>query len=65
MSGLFRTTIVIWSEFDGGEVELEDLARDATSGGSYCSKQDSVFIEDPYSDADPPSQEFFEMEEES
>ena len=41
---LWKTEIVIWSEFNPQEVELEDLARDATSGNAYCSKQRSRFV---------------------
>ena len=57
---LFKTTIVIWSHFDPFLTgELEDLARDATSGNSYCSKQESKLIEEPKKDPDWDGTEFF------
>lgn len=60
--GLYRTTVVIWSEYDpSGTVELEDLAREATRGDAYCSKSDSVFVADPLSDPDPPGDDFFRL----
>jgi hypothetical protein len=34
----YKTTMVIWSRFSGEEVELEDLAREATSGQAYYSR---------------------------
>lgn len=36
---LWKTTIVIWSEQDPQGAEAVDLARDATDGDSFCSKQ--------------------------
>ena len=57
---LFKTTIVIWSEYDPtGAVELEDLAREAQRGDAYCSKQESVFVEEAESDPDWDGTEFF------
>lgn len=44
LKGLYKTTVVIWTDFDGETVELETLAREATSGGGYCVKQDSVLV---------------------
>jgi hypothetical protein len=62
---LYKTTIVIWSEFDGDDldVELDDLARDAMTGESYCSKQTSELIEDPTKDPDWDGTEFFDAKE--
>lgn len=47
---LFKTTIVIWSTYDGASVELEDLAREATVGDAYCSLQRSELVADPGAD---------------
>lgn len=47
---LWKTEIVIWSKYNPQEVELEDLAREATYGSAYCSKQRSRFIETEYDD---------------
>ena len=65
MATLYKTTIVIWSEYDASEnTEIDDLARDAMSGDSYCSKQDCVKVDDPASDPDWDGTEFFACEEE-
>ena len=63
---LYKTTIVIWSEYPGDQVELEDLAREATMGDAYCSKQESVRVEnnDPAIGADDgPSRDFFGLDD--
>lgn len=58
--GLFKTVVVIWSEYNpSGCVELEDLARDATTGKSYCSRQDTIYVPDPVVDPDWDCTEFF------
>lgn len=57
---LYKTTIVIWSDFDPDSVDIADLSRDATSGESYCSKKSSELIADPKSDADWDGTEFFD-----
>jgi hypothetical protein len=59
MRALYKTTIVIWSEFDPAHVDLEDLAREATNGDAYCSKSHSEYIERPHIDADWGGTEFF------
>lgn len=46
-SKLYKTTIVIWSEYVTDSVEIEDLARDATSGEAFCSGQDCEEVTDP------------------
>lgn len=56
---LYKTEIVIWSNFNPDSVELEDLARDATDGGSYCSKQRVYFVLDAEKDEDWDGTEFF------
>jgi hypothetical protein len=56
----YKTTIVIWTDYDPSEVELEDLARDATSGEAICSKQQVEKIDDPDSDPDYEVGEFFD-----
>jgi hypothetical protein len=59
---LYRTTIVIWSTDDPTDkLELEDMAREATGGEMYCSKQVSVAVDDPDGDPDWDGTEFFEM----
>lgn len=56
---LWKTTIVIWSDFDPREVEIGNLAREAESGDSYCSKRVDDYIEQPEKDPDWDNTEFF------
>lgn len=51
---LFKTTVVIWTEYDPqvAEVELEDLAREATEGDAYASSQTTVAVAADALDAD-------------
>ena len=45
MKALFKTTIVIISEYDPTySVEIDELARDAMQGESYCVEQSTVQI---------------------
>jgi hypothetical protein len=56
---LYKTTIVIWSRYDSDKAELVDLAREATNGDAYCSRQESVAIERPRDDPEWDDTEFF------
>jgi hypothetical protein len=56
---LYKTTIVIWSEYPGDTLELTDLAREADSGDAYCSHAESRLIADPQGDSDWDGTEFF------
>lgn len=56
---LFRTTIVIWSKYPGEKVELEYLARDATSGDAYCSRYCSEEVREPREDPAWDGTDFF------
>jgi hypothetical protein len=58
---LWKSTIVIWSDFDPQKVELADLAREATDGGAYCSKQKARFVK-VAGDEDWDGTEFFNEE---
>lgn len=44
---LYKTTIVIWSEYPTNEYSIEDLAREATNGDAYCSLQHCEGVSDP------------------
>lgn len=57
---LHKTTIVIWSEDPGDQLELEHLAREATSGEAFCSRYRSELIERPERDRDWEPTEFFD-----
>ncbi len=56
---LWKSTIIIWSDFDPRTVELEDLAREATNGDAYCSSQKAKLIDHPADDMDWDGTEFF------
>lgn len=61
MRSLYKTTIVIWSEHNPeNAVELSELARDAETGDSYCSRFRCSKIEDPAADPDWDGTEFFD-----
>lgn len=51
MKPLFKTTIVVWSEFT--EVDLVDLARAVVDHeDAFCSKQECVYVHIPEEDPD-------------
>ncbi len=62
MHHLFKTSIVIWSEADPSDLELADLAIEATSGLSYCSRMVLQEVGDPESDPDWDGTEFFDID---
>lgn len=43
-TSLFKTTIEIFTSYDPSESEILDLAREATDGGGYCSKQEVAVV---------------------
>jgi hypothetical protein len=57
---LYKSTIVIWSEYDGTSVELSTLAREAETGDAYCSASRSELVQEPSADADWDGTEFFD-----
>jgi hypothetical protein len=61
MKALYKTTIVIWSEYNpwNADVELSELARDAEEGESYCSGMTTILVDNPESDGDWDGTEFF------
>lgn len=63
MKSLYKTVAVIWSEEDGSQIELIDLAQAATDGTAYCSRQASVQVADPTADPDWDGTEFFSPQE--
>ena len=36
---LYKSVIVIWTDYDPSNLELVDLAREATDGGAICTQQ--------------------------
>ena len=58
---LYKTTIVIWSEYDPtNKLELEDMAREATNGDMFCSDISAEVVDDQ---VEFPDTEFFGVEE--
>lgn len=59
--GLWKSTIVIWSEFDPHNLELSQLAIEAETGEAYCERMDATYV--PQKDLDssmsPASLEWF------
>lgn len=60
MKALWKTTIVIWSEYNGETCELSDLAREAEQGSAYCSRLQSQHVKVPEADTDWDGTEFFD-----
>lgn len=56
---LYKTRVVIWSEFDPRTTELSVLAREAESGEAYCSSMETASIDKPEEDGDWDGNEFF------
>lgn len=61
---LWKTEIVIWSEFDPTKVPVARLAREGESGSAYIGKAHSELISDPYGMDDSPPEDFFNDPEE-
>lgn len=57
---LWKSTIVIWTDYPPSETELDELARDAISGNAYCSKMHYAHVDDPTKDPDWDGTEFFD-----
>jgi hypothetical protein len=63
VKALFKSTIVIWTEYDPTELELADLAHQAESGDAYCSSMTSAPVAEPEKDPDWDGTEFFDAED--
>lgn len=61
---LYKTTIVIWSEYSTKDVELSNLVEEAEQGDAYCSSEKCVLIANPETDPDWDETEFFGTDEE-
>jgi hypothetical protein len=53
---LYKTTIVIWTEYPTNEFSIVSLAEEATDGNAYCSSQKCEGVSDP---SKFPNTEFF------
>jgi hypothetical protein len=58
---LYKSTITIWTEYNPLSVELVDLARDATSGDSFCEMHEFTEVTNP---DEFPDTDFFGCDEE-
>lgn len=56
---LYKSTVVIWTDYNPGGMELSDLAREAERGDAYCAKMETLTVAHPESDEDAPDMEFF------
>lgn len=65
MKPLYKSSIVIWSEFEPSNLELESLAREASVGEAYCSRMQSKLIENPTKDPDWDGTEFFGVQDDT
>lgn len=57
--GLYKTTIVIWTEKNPSLCDLVGLAQSAMEGNAYCSQQLVTYVEAPLKDKDFDNTEFF------
>ena len=60
MTGLWKTTVIIWSAEEPHGLEISKLAQEAESGGSYCSVRKDEFMKRPKMDPDWDGTEVFE-----
>lgn len=68
---LFKTTVIIWTEYDPHKTELlyhedglEFLMREASSGNGYCSNAGTIEVIEPTQDPDWDGTDFFNDEPE-
>ena len=61
---LFKTTVVIWSEYDGTRLDMAMLGREAAAGDAYCSRFRSELISEPATDEAWDGTEFFGVDDE-
>lgn len=61
MSGKWKSTIIIWSDFDPWDANLSYLAEQADSGDAICVSDVTTFVPEPESDPDyAGAREFFD-----
>jgi len=62
MKPLYKSTIIIWSEFDPRNLDMSALACEAEHGAAYCSKCVVKKIRQPQNDPDWDGNTFFDRE---
>jgi hypothetical protein len=60
---LWKTEIVIWSEWDPQKTEVSVLARAGESGSAYIGKAHSELVAGWREDPDAPSEDFFGVDD--
>lgn len=58
---LYKTTVIIWTEFDPSALELPALAAEADYGSAYCSKLITEHVKDPSYDLEWDGTDFFDL----
>lgn len=58
---LWKTTLVIWTDYDPSAMEIDALATEAIGGSAYCAIQASEQVEHPETDPQWDGTEFFDM----
>lgn len=56
---LYKTTIVIWTDWDSTNMDLAALGHEAMQGDAYCSAQTTTRVDDPHLDPEFDGTEFF------
>ena len=59
MRPLWKTTLVLWTDYNPKGVSILELAGEATEGSAYCSTDTAELVEDPEADPDWDGTEFF------
>lgn len=65
MRALYKTTLVIWSDYNPETMQLWDLVREAEVGDAYCAASRVVRVDDPGNDLDWDGTEFFMDEDDT
>jgi hypothetical protein len=58
---LYKSTIIIWTEYDPNGLELTELASQAESGDAYCSSMNSALVAKPEKDPGWDGTPFFDL----
>ena len=58
---LYKSTIIIWTEYDPNGLKLTELASQADSGDAYCSSMTSALVAKPEKDPAWDRTEFFDL----
>jgi len=62
---LWKTEIVIWTDYDPQKVPLSRLVAEGEGGTAYISKGHSELVASPYQQDDGPPEDFFGLPEDN